>query len=342
MSDEAARSAVEERLELSVVIPAYGGESDLARCLQAVERELAARPELACEIIVAEDAHPDRLSKALQEAHPSVNFLFGERNLGFSGNTNRGVEAARGRILCLLNTDMYVDPGFFDRFAAPFEDPSLFAVCGQINEPSGNNDGYKELSLGEAEAVLRTVPSDDPRSRWASYVPYANGGGSFFRRSMFQELGGFDPIFSPYYWEDTDLGYRAWKRGYKVLYDPRRSLVHDHQKTIGREKHKKVKRIFQRNRRLFLWRNNTALPLSRLVWATTIRPAVRALLQLRLVKAVTLLRDLRLLRPVVEARRVAYRKDLCSDSELPRLWAEPPPDHVAEASAALAGGDEGA
>ncbi len=311
-------------VDLSVVIPAYGAEN-LGRCLRAVKRELeAVEGCVRAEIIVRDDAHPEGLPEELLARHPDVRFLFGEENLGFPGNANLAVEAARGRLLCLLNTDMYVDPGYFDDCLRAFEDPRVFAVCGRINEASGKNDGYKELVFDGSEVVLNTVTNDDPLSHRAAYVPYANGGGSFFRRSTFVELGGFDPVFAPYYWEDTDLGYRAWKRGYRILYDPRRSLVHDHQQTIGKHGSKTVRRIFRRNGRLFIWRNITALPLPRLIWKTTFKSAFRALMQLRLRQVWRLLSELRALPAVVQTRRTAYRRDRCSDRELARLWTEVP------------------
>ena len=50
----------------------------------------------------------------------------------------------------------------------------------------------------------------------------------------FLELGGFDRLLEPFYLEDTDLGYMAWKRGWKVLYQPRSVVYHEHRGTIGK------------------------------------------------------------------------------------------------------------
>ena len=50
----------------------------------------------------------------------------------------------------------------------------------------------------------------------------------------FLELGGFDSLLAPFYLEDTDLGYMAWKRGWKVLYQPKSVVYHEHRGTIGK------------------------------------------------------------------------------------------------------------
>jgi O-antigen biosynthesis protein len=321
--DARPESLAHEPMALSVVIPAYGGDAELARCLEAAERELArADSPRPAEIVVADDATPGGLDPKLMAAHPDVRFVIATENLGFAGNANRGVAATSGRILCLLNTDMYVDEGYFRGCLEAFEDPRLFAVTGRIEEPGGRNDGFKELSLGGTEVKLSHVDPNDPRLRQPGVVPYANGGGSFFNRALFDELGGFDPIFCPYYWEDTDLGYRAWKRGYRISYDPRRSLRHDHQSTISKQGRNRIRRIFRRNRRLFVWRNNTSVALPGLFWKMSARPALEAMVRLRFVRCWEYLGDLRLLGRVVAARRSAFRNDVRSDAQLAMLWRQ--------------------
>ena len=64
---------------------------------------------------------------------------------------------------------------------------------------------------------------------------YAGGGSSAFDRRKFLELGGFDALLHPFYLEDTDLGFMAWKRGWKVLYQPRSIVFHEHRGTIGKK-----------------------------------------------------------------------------------------------------------
>ena len=51
----------------------------------------------------------------------------------------------------------------------------------------------------------------------------------------FLELGGFDEILAPFYLEDTDLGYLAWKRGWKTMYQPASIVYHEHRGTIGKK-----------------------------------------------------------------------------------------------------------
>ncbi len=306
-------------VDLSVVIPVYGELDKLRRCLKAVERALAGAPELKHEVVVSDDCSPGDLVPKLRSEFPWLRLLENTRNLGFSGNTNRGASAARGRILCLLNSDMYVAEDFFVDCLAPFVDPKLFAVCGRILEPGAWNDGFKTLRLTPRRARVNSVSATDPRSDLPAAIPYANGGGSFFRRSMFEELRGFDPIFSPYYWEDADLGYRAWKRGYTISYLPRLCLEHDHQASIGKQAPSRVRRIKFRNHLLFVWRNFTDRSLCTILACATLPMALSLLARLRFRRWFWLLATLRYLPSVLRSRRERRRFQLRTDAELAKI-----------------------
>ena len=80
------------------------------------------------------------------------------------------------------------------------------------------------------------------RSEIAYPCFYGGGGSCAFDRRKFLELGGFDELLAPFYLEDTDLGYMAWKRGWKVLYEPRSMVYHEHRGTIGKTFHERTDR----------------------------------------------------------------------------------------------------
>ncbi|MBI4872016.1 MAG: glycosyl transferase, partial [Candidatus Riflebacteria bacterium] len=79
-----------------------------------------------------------------------------------------------------------------------------------------------------------------------------------FDRRLFLELGGFDDLFLPFFAEETDLCYRAWKRGYRILYQPRAVVVHHHEEggTIRNNFSRRTRQVqFGKNRLLFIWKN---------------------------------------------------------------------------------------
>jgi GT2 family glycosyltransferase len=83
---------------------------------------------------------------------------------------------------------------------------------------------------------------------------FASGGSVTLKKVMFLELGGFLPVYKPFYSEDMDLCTRAWMRGWQTLLEPRSKVVHDHVGTIKRHFHaKKIRIIRLRNRHYYTW-----------------------------------------------------------------------------------------
>jgi GT2 family glycosyltransferase len=89
-------------------------------------------------------------------------------------------------------------------------------------------------------------------------VTHACGGFSAFDREKFLGMGGFDDLYYPFYWEDVDLCYRAWKRGWWVLYEPKSIAHHKSHATIDKTYHQEyVAMLHVRNKLLFTWKNLT-------------------------------------------------------------------------------------
>src|SRR5581483_11189850 len=85
---------------------------------------------------------------------------------------------------------------------------------------------------------------------------YGGGGSCAFDRRKFLELGGFDSLLAPFYLEDTDLGYMAWKRGWQVLYQPKSIVYHEHRGTIGKHFNSaQIQAVLKKNFLLFAWKN---------------------------------------------------------------------------------------
>ncbi len=97
---------------------------------------------------------------------------------------------------------------------------------------------------------------DDPAIQVPYPCAYGGGGSCAFDRRKFLELGGFDELLAPFYMEDTDIGYLAWKRGWKVLYQPRSVVYHEHRGTIGKQfSAAQIDLVLKKNFALFCWKN---------------------------------------------------------------------------------------
>ncbi|MBZ5610352.1 MAG: glycosyltransferase [Acidobacteriia bacterium] len=240
----------------SVVIPNWNGRDLLAKYLPSVVQALSGNP--ANEIVVVDNGSDDSSAEFVRENFPSVRVLALERNLGFGGGSNEGFRAAKNDIVVLLNSDMRVEPDFLAPLLETFSDENVFAASCQIyfsdpaklREETGLTQGWWENgSLRVRHRIDQAVTSAFP-------CFYGGGGSCALDRRKFLELGGFDELFRPFYLEDTDLGYQAWKRGWKVFYQPRSVVYHEHRGTIGKRfSETQIDLVLKKNFILFCWKN---------------------------------------------------------------------------------------
>lgn len=230
------------------------------------------------QIVVSDDMSSDGSVVYLQKNFPQITVVTSTKRHGFAGNVNAGVSRATGDIVILLNTDVEPETGYLEPLLSHFNNPDVFAVgCLEKSWENG-----KPILRGRGLAhwyrgffIHSRGEVDKTNTAWVS------GGSGAFRRLMWNQLGGMDTLYNPFYWEDIDLSYRARKAGCKTLFEPKSIVHHYHEEgKIKREyASQDVKRIAYRNQFIFIWKNISDLPLilEHILW-TPIR-LVQALLR---------------------------------------------------------------
>jgi len=249
-------SAAPDNHAASVVIPNWNGRDLLEKYLPSVVEALAGNPDN--EIVVVDNGSTDGSADFVRSAFPLVNLVALPTNLGFGGGSNAGVRAARNDVVVLLNSDMRVASDFLAPLLEGFGDPEVFAVSCQIffsdphkvREETGLTQGWwQDGGLKVRHRIDSAIDELYP-------CFYGGGGSCAFDRRKFLELGGFDRLLEPFYLEDTDLGFMAWKRGWKVLYQPRSAVYHEHRGTIGKRfREDEIQAVLKKNYVLFAWKN---------------------------------------------------------------------------------------
>lgn len=216
------------------------------------------------EIMVVDNGSRDGSVEFLKTRFPSVRVIALDRNRRFTGGNNAGVAAAKNDIVVFLNNDMQVDRDFLKPLLDGFQDDSVFAVSCQVffqdktrrREETGNTKS--RWKLGFIEPYHGDVPQKGT-SRHNYFPIFWGGGGSCaFDRSKFLAIGGLDSLYDPFYLEDTDLSYQAWKRGWKSLLAVDSVVVHKHRGTNKqRFGDNFVDNTIRKNQYLFIWKNIT-------------------------------------------------------------------------------------
>jgi len=233
-------------VKFSIVIPNWNGQKLLEKNLPAVLSTGAQ------EVIIIDNGSTDNSLQLIDSLKsPKIKVIKNQKNLGFAKAANQGVSAAKNEIVVLLNNDVVPEKDFLKPLIKDFEDSQVFAVS--LNEP--------QFSWAKGKWVGGFVEHQPgPKTKNPHISFWASGGSGAFRKEIWEKLGGLDEIFQPFYWEDIDLSYRAWKRGYRILWEPRSVVYHQHEKTIGTSFSPSfVDFISQRNQLLFVWKNMSDL-----------------------------------------------------------------------------------
>lgn len=281
---------------VSIVIPSWNGLELLKRFLPSViaaASHYSQQFNCSTEIVIVNDGSIDEtnawlLSQGFDDAGSDANgrrgdaekqlalrLIRNETNRGFGPTCNRGFEAASFPLVFLLNNDVEVELNAIAPLVENFIDASVFAAhCRVFDLESGREVGTGKLGSFARGfiRVHRSYVCSDKRStandsdRLDSM--FAGGGSAMFDRRKFLEIGGFDPLLAPIYWEDVDISYRAWKRGLSVVYEPGSVVHHRVSSTMRKVNQRRVRRMQQRHRLIYHWVNlhDGKLFLSHLAW----------------------------------------------------------------------------
>ena len=225
----------------SVVIPVYNGRKYLEDNLPFVNK-LDVN-----EIVIVDDASTDGSAEFIAKNYPNIKLIKHDANKRFPISVNDGFKNATGDIVFLLNQDLKPHRDLVKNALRHFKDDCIFAVTFNEGDHSWADgkwiSGMLEFTNGKLDDKLH-------ESLWPS------GGGSAIRRDVWNKLGGFDPIFTPGYFEDLDLGLRASKAGYKNIWDPRCTVTHLVSGTFPKVfTPKKLQYIKERNYLIAVWKN---------------------------------------------------------------------------------------
>lgn len=252
---------VKDPTRCSVIIVSWEGKDLLAESLPALLEAIKFHGG-DHEIIVVDNGSTDGTQAFLQKQFPQVRVIRSEENLYFGGGNNLGINEAKNDILVLLNNDMIVDEEFLAPLLEPFHRPDTFAVASQVSladaDARPEETGKTRASFNGTELDWRhevVLPNDEREQ----YVPvfWGHGGAVAVDRKKLLWQGGFDPLFDPFYVEDADISYGAWKVGWRCLLAVSSRVIHKHRSSTRRFGAQFISQIVRRNQYLFFWKNFT-------------------------------------------------------------------------------------
>lgn len=258
--------------KVSVVIPLYGGEADIMACLYS----LLKFRDLIHEIIVVDDKSPDQAAEAAEatakhgasdgtarprargerKARPLIKVIRNAENLGFGATANRGIAAASGDAIVILNSDTVVPRSGFVRLIETLWSSGTVAAAG----PFSNNVGYHQ----HVSPTYSSLENLDLFAQDFAHRPVQDlevnmlvGFCLAVRRSALQEVGPFDERFGVGMFEDNDLCYRLLRAGYRLKVAARAYVHHEGSRSLLRRQEHPTQ-LLGRNRQVYYdkWRQD--------------------------------------------------------------------------------------
>ena len=247
---------------LSVIIPSFNGRHLLEKYLSSILQQLLPEDE----VIVVDDGGSDSTVEYIEDLnHPQISLHRIEKNVRFARAANQGVELAKNDFIFLCNNDVELQENCLNVLRGYTNDNDVFAVgCLEYEDHlEGEKSGKNKLWF--ARGLFQHSKADNFNS---GETVWASGGSALFSKQKWQELGGFDEKFTPAYWEDVDLSFRARAKGWRVLLDEKAVVIHKHETTNASIFSKKeLDEISWKHGEYFTWKNsNFAQKLAFLFW----------------------------------------------------------------------------
>ncbi len=241
---------------VSVIVVNWNRHRMLRNCLTTLYQQTY----INLELIVVDNGSTDDSVALLERDFPHVKLIRNTENKGFCTANNQGIQAAHGKWIALLNNDAEAEPDWIAALHSVlqnrprvgmaaskilvYEEPARIDKVGHLMFPDGQNRGRGTgaLDQGQFDAV-------EP-------VLWPDGCAAMYRRSMLEEIGGFDEDFFAY-GDDAELGLRARIAGWECLYTPKAVVRHHRGSTLGLRSVRRLM-LIERNRvllaaKLFPW-----------------------------------------------------------------------------------------
>jgi N-acetylglucosaminyl-diphospho-decaprenol L-rhamnosyltransferase len=211
----------------------------------------------SCSVMVLDNRSTDPDVEWIKRGFPSVQVIIAPKN-DFLFSYNWLLPQLPDDLVVLLNSDLLVDQRFLGPMIRHFNAFDVFAVSASSYDWEG-----RVRTIGPARLTFRNGLygwNYEPRRQKLCHTLFASGGFMAVDRLKFLELGGFSRLYYPAYCEDLDLCFRAWRRGWRSVYEPGSVVWHREQASWKISTISRPSRLNLRNSLIFQW---SSLPMER-------------------------------------------------------------------------------
>nr|WP_115093346.1 glycosyltransferase [Synechococcus sp. UW106] len=239
-----------QKIKVSVIIPAHNKVTTTYYCLCSL---LLAKNNSHFEVIVVDDGSSDETTE-LEKIVEGITVLHNKVPLRFIGACNKGVAAAKGEYIVLLNNDTEVTSGWLDSLIEGFERFDNVGLVGsRLLYPDGRLQDAGGIIWGSGDPWNYGHGQNpwDPRFSYARQADYLSGAALMTTKKIWDEVGGLSEYLKPMYFEDTDFSFKVREAGYKTYFIPQSIIYHFEGVTSGTDTSQGFKKYQEVNRPKF-------------------------------------------------------------------------------------------
>lgn len=241
------------KIEVSIITINYNGLEDTCALIESVPFNEN------LEVIVVDNASKDQEADTIAQRYPKVRVIRSDRNLGFAGGNNLGIQAAQGKYLFLINNDTIFKEFNIQALIGRMESsPAIGIICPKIRFAWDNNPiqfaGYSRLSkVSVRNHAIGYNEEDHGQYETAHSTPYAHGAAMMTRREAINKVGLMPECYFLYY-EELDWSMMFARAGYQIWYGPQCTIYHKESQSTGQNS--PLRTYYLTRNRLLLVRRN--------------------------------------------------------------------------------------
>ena len=213
---------------VAIVVLNWNGWQDTLACIASLQATTYAD----FRIVLVDNSSTDGSVDHFQRALPSIELLRTGANLGFGGGCNVGIRHALAQgaeFVWLINSDATVDPGALSALVRVADQNPLAGAIGSVLFDADAVTrvqlwGGGRVGLWLGRSVHRQAPGP---------IDFVSGASVLLRSAALKQVGQFDEASFFMYWEDTDLGFRLRKAGWKLAVAEDSKIWHKQSTSLG-------------------------------------------------------------------------------------------------------------
>lgn len=213
--------------KISIIIPVYNQFSFTYMTLKSLIDNVSYSN---FEVIIVDDCSTEIKIQELEKKVENITILRNEQNMGFLRSCNYAVTFAKGEYIVLLNNDVLVQKNWLESlYETIIEDSSIGIIGSKFLFLDGRVQEAGGIVFEDGTATHYGRGDGFWNAHDVSYlkeVDYISGASIMLKKSLWKRVGGFDERYTPAYCEDVDLAFSVRKEGYKVIFQPKSTLIH--------------------------------------------------------------------------------------------------------------------